>query len=115
MSQHKKVVRPNPVILQMRLSQVRSLIERMSAAHSDLAYPLRSDAPNISAARHRGWAHCDCDVAKILREFSGAIHNHLDLKPRAATPYRMEFARGTRNEGDCDNRLFRSSTGDPDA
>jgi hypothetical protein len=58
---------PDPVILQMRLSHVRRLIEILSGMHSKFS-------PN-----HKGWAHCDCDLAQLLRGYSTAIGRHLKL------------------------------------
>lgn len=74
----KRKLRPDPVIIQMRLSQVRGWIERLSSVHSALS------------SYHRGWANCECDLAKVLREFSGAIHNYLKLTPAEDTPYQVE-------------------------
>jgi hypothetical protein len=75
----KRVSRPDPVILQMRLSQVRALMARLSSVHSA-----------GSSSTHIGWGNCECDLAAITREFCGAIHNHLNLKPSADTPYQVE-------------------------
>lgn len=71
----KRQSRPDPVVIHMRISQVRSLIERLSNVHGSPPSP------------HIGWASCNCDLAKILRECSGAIHNHLGLLPLQDTPY----------------------------
>lgn len=67
--------KPDPVILEMRLSQVRALMGRLGSLHSALP------------GSHIGWANCECDLAAIAREFCGTIHNHLELTPRADTPY----------------------------
>lgn len=72
----KRKPRPDPVIIEMRLSQVRSLLSRLSSLHRELC------------GGHIGWGNCECDLATIMREFEGAIHNHLRLEPKSATPYR---------------------------
>jgi hypothetical protein len=64
----KRKPRPDPVILEMRLSQVRELISRLGSAHSDLH-------------EHRGWSNCECPLADVLRELSNAILKHLGLAP----------------------------------
>lgn len=70
-------MRPDPIILNMRLSQVRDLIARLSNIHATL-----------DGATHRGWAHCECEMAKILREASDKIAEHLKLLPMDKTESR---------------------------
>lgn len=70
----KHFPRPDPIILEMRLSQVRELIGRLGNAHSDLG-----------SGTHRGWANCECPLADTLRELSDAICKHLGL-PLNAKP-----------------------------
>jgi hypothetical protein len=65
-----KRVRLDPVILQMRLSQVRELVSRLSSIHS-----------GGDSGTHIGWANCECDLAIILRELTSAIQKHLGLEP----------------------------------
>ena len=57
--------RDNPVIHEMRLSDVRKLVSRLSSVHGE--FP------------HRGWSSCECELAKILRETTNIIRKHLKL------------------------------------
>jgi hypothetical protein len=74
--------RPDPVILQMRLSHVRRLIIILAGMHSN------------RSLCHTGWAHCDCDLAQVLRGYNAAIGQHLNLelaeKEPMHTPYQVK-------------------------
>lgn len=66
MTKRVRKVRLDPVIVEMRLSQIRELISHLGSIHSELH-------------QHIGWSHCECELAQILRTYTNAIRNHLKL------------------------------------
>jgi len=93
----KRKPNSDPVVISMRISQVRELISRLGHVHGSLK-------------GHLGWANCECDLAKTLRDFGGAIHNYLKLTPKQDTPYQVEEKSPTRRPAEgMDQSLAGSS------
>ena len=68
----------DPVKL-MTVAQLRLRLSELGAIHSSLGWK-----EGMINGSHRGWANCECSLAKLLRQYSDRILVLLKLDRRKA-------------------------------